>query len=68
MMELGWNRDLERAENTAIACSLKYCPDAILKGDWETLAKIYNGTWIWLQFDSYGMHSILHYTFKMYMV
>ncbi|CAM6068678.1 unnamed protein product [Sphagnum tenellum] len=37
------SRDLERAENTAISCSLKYCPDAILKGDWETLAKIYNG-------------------------
>ncbi|KAH9574298.1 hypothetical protein CY35_01G049700 [Sphagnum magellanicum] len=36
-------RDLEHAENTVIAYWLKYCPDALVRGDWETLAKVHNG-------------------------
>lgn len=42
---IAWSRcrDLNHAENTVIAYWFKYCPDALEKHDFETLAKIHKG-------------------------
>eukprot|EP00250_Pteridium_aquilinum_P007944 c17547_g2_i1 orf=2-700(-) len=42
---IAWSRcrDLNHAENTVIAYWLKYCPEAVERHDFETLAKIHKG-------------------------
>ena len=46
---MGWGmglatfRELDHAENTVVAYWLKYCPGAVEKNDFETLAKVHNG-------------------------